>query len=294
MDLNEIHYFTRVAQLQSFSGASRETGIPKSSLSRKISQLESRLGVTLLQRTTRKVKLTEAGLHYFHTCQKALLELEGAEQMVSQAHAVPAGRLRIAAPIEMGSKFLSAISTEFLRKYPEVQLEFILSDKVEDLVEEKIDLAVRAGKLDDSSLMAVKLGYSEFQLYASPEYLKKFGEPKTPKELEHHQCLVYPNIAPQNIWELNSQAGNAKVTLRKKVLANQLAMITGLALAGCGIALIPVFMEVEEIQRRQLVRVLPQWSLDREPIHAVYVKQTYFPNKTRLFLDILKKAFARS
>jgi DNA-binding transcriptional LysR family regulator len=292
MDLNEIQYFRHVAELGSFSKASRHIGIPKSTLSRKVSDLEKRLGVSLLRRTTRQVQLTEVGQDYLKLCKEALLQLEGAETVASQAETKPQGTLRIAAPLDIASSFLATVTRDFLELYPEIDIEFLLDDRFVDLIEDKVDLAVRAGSLPDSSLKAHKLGYSEFQLYASPAYLKKFGEPKTPRELEKHRCLVFTNLHGNGIWPLSSkEGGKARVHVKRVINSNQLGMVKTLTVQGAGIGLIPVFLGAESEQKKELVRILKNWGMDREPVHAVYPVQPYMPLRTRLFLDFLKKAF---
>jgi DNA-binding transcriptional LysR family regulator len=293
MDLNEVQYFTWVAQTGSFSSAAKQAGVPKSTLSRKVSDLEKRLGVTLLRRTTRQVKLTDVGNSYLQICMKALSELESAESLATQTQLNPTGKLRIAAPVEIGSMFLASVATEFTQKYPEVELEFVLNDEIVDLIEEKIDLAIRAGSLPDSNLIAQKVGTNEMQLFASPAYLKKFGEPKTPKDLDKHRCLVFPNLLSSGAWELKSGTSRQRISLKNKITANHLSMIRTLATMGSGIAMLPVFVGHEEVQKQQLVRVLPQWASDRDPMHAVYVNQPFMPHRTRLFLEFLKKAFAQ-
>jgi DNA-binding transcriptional LysR family regulator len=291
MDLNEIQYFTWVAQTGSFSAAAKQAGVPKSTLSRKVSDLEKRLGVTLLRRTTRQIKLTDVGANYLQVCLKALTDLESAETVATETQSTPSGKLRIAAPVEIGSFFLAKVATDFVQKYPQIDLEFVLDDAVVDLIDQKIDLAVRAGSLPDSNLIAQKIGTSEMQLFASNAYLKKYGEPKNPKDLEKHCCLVFPNLAQGNSWELKGTSGRAKVNFTNKLTANQLSMIRTLAISGAGIALLPVFVGHEEVVKQNLVRVLSGWSSDREPMHAVYVNQPFIPQRTRLFLDALKKLF---
>jgi DNA-binding transcriptional LysR family regulator len=292
MDLNEIQYFKFVAELGSFSQASRQTGIPKSTLSRKVSELEQRLGVTLLRRTTRQVKLTDVGLEYLRICQKAFADLQTAEQWAARAETQPRGKLRISAPVDIGTTFLAEVTTEFNSKYPEIELEFNLSDSIVDLIESKTDLAVRAGALEDSSLKAQKLGYSEFQLFASPAYLKRHGEPKSPKELESHRCIFFSNLHPQGAWTLTGNGARQKIKPSNRLFSDNLNMCKWLAIRGSGIALIPVFLGHEEVQSQQLIHILKNWGTDREPVHVVYPDQPYVPQRTRLFLEFLKKAFS--
>ena len=291
MDLNEIQYFKYVADLGSFSRAARETKIPKSTLSRKVADLEKRLGVTLLRRTTRQVKLTEVGLEFLQRCSRILNELEHASAETLRSEEKPQGKLRITGPVDIGVYFLGEVATEFTRKYPDVELEFILDDQFIDLMEEKIDIAIRAGSLQDSSLKAQKLGVSEFQLFASPAYLKKHGEPKSVKDLENHCCILFSNLDSDRIWSLTSGSSKQSVKLKRVMSANQLSMVRTLAMQGAGIALIPVFIALPEEQKKLLARVLKGWGTDREPVHAVYPDQAYLPQRTRLFLEFLKKAF---
>ncbi len=291
IDLNEIQCFKQVAEHGSFSAASKAASIPKSTLSRKVSDLEQRLGVTLLRRTTRQVKLTETGLEYLKICQKALSEIERAESLASRSEETPEGKLRVAAPLDLGLTYLAGLASEFIETYPGIELEFVLGDALIDLIEQRVDLSVRAGTQEDSSLKALKIGVSEFKLYASPVYLKKYGEPLSPKDLEQHRCIVFRNLHPEGQWPLSSRNGRAKVNPSKKLICDSLNMAMQLALKGAGIALLPVFLGHEEVEKNQLIRVLKNWGTEREPVYAVYPDQPYVPLRTRLFLESLKKAF---
>ena len=291
MDLNEIQYFKHVAECGSFTAASRQMNIPKSTLSRKVADLEARLGISLFRRTTRQVKLTDIGQEYLRICQKAMSDLEEAARVAGRGETRPRGKLRIAAPLDIASTLIAGFSAEFCQLYPEIELEFLLDDRIVDLIEEKVDLAIRTGALPDSSLKSQKLGNSEFQLFASQAYLKKFGEPKTPKELENHRCLVFTNLYPGGIWNLTSGSLKQKVQTQQRISSNQLSMVKMLAIHGAGIALIPVFLSQGEEQKKKLVRVLKSWGTDREPVYAVYPAQLYLPARTRLFLEFIKKTF---
>jgi DNA-binding transcriptional LysR family regulator len=291
MDLNEIQCFARVADAGSFTDAARIHKTPKSTLSRKISDLERRLGVALFRRTTRQVKLTEVGLRYYKICKSALLQLEHADLAASSESEHPQGKLKVTAPLDLGIAYLARIGAEFAASHPEVELEFNLDDTLLDLIEQRVDIALRAGHLEDSSLKSQKLGFSEFQLYASPAYLKKNGEPRSPRDLEQHRCILFTNLHPEGIWPLSGENSRVRVSPRKRIFSDSLNMSKFLAIEGAGIALIPVFLGHEEVQRKQLVRVLKNWGTDREPVYAVYPDQPYLPQKTRLFLDYLKKNF---
>ena len=291
IDLNEIFCFTSVAESGSFSLAAKNTGVPKSTLSRKVSDLEKRLGVSLLRRNTRHVRLTDTGMEYLKNCKRAIAELELGATLASRSAETVSGRLRVVAPHDIGITYLAGVVSEFLKAHPGVEFDFILHDRLIDLIDERVDIAVRAGIQEDSSLKAIRIGVSEFQLYASPEHLRKHGEPATPKELDQHRCIVFKNLHPDGCWPLSSGNSRVKVRTTLRISCDSLNMAKYLAIRGAGIALIPVFLGHEEVQRNQLVRVLKNWGTEREPVYAVYPDQSHVPLKTKVFLDYLKKAF---
>src|SRR3954471_9709977 len=184
MDLNEVRVFVQVARSGSFTAAAKRLGMPNSTVSAKVTALERRLEASLLKRTTRKLHLTEAGERYYERCARALGELEAADKDLSAAQLEPQGVLRITAPVDMGAACLVELTRSFGVRYPKIQLDFLFTDRFVDLVGEGVDLAIRAGELEDSSLVARKLGESYMAPYASPAYLKKAGTPKSPHELK--------------------------------------------------------------------------------------------------------------
>ncbi|MBX9769040.1 MAG: LysR family transcriptional regulator, partial [Bdellovibrionales bacterium] len=194
MDLNEISVFIRVVQTGSFSLAANQLGMPNSTVSHRVSSLEKRLGITLLQRTTRKLHVTPLGEAYFKKCLQGLEALQIAEQDIVSNQKEPQGLLRITAPAELGSTVLPQIVSDFTKKYPKVQVESILTDRRVDLLGEGVDLAIRAGPLKDSSLIAKKIGSSYFAPFASTKYLKAKGTPHQPKDLSGHDCLLFPPL----------------------------------------------------------------------------------------------------
>src|SRR5258707_551765 len=189
MDLNEITVFTQVVQAGSFTAAARLLGMPKSTVSRKVSDLEERLNARLLQRTTRKLSLTDAGRTYFDYSVRIVNEIEAAERAVGSLQDRPRGLLRIT--VGLNSQWLAGIVTDFIKRNPEVQLEVLSTGRAVDLIEERFDLAIRAGVLPDSSLVARKLGNASWVLAATPGYLKKRRRPRVPADLKHHDCLVF-------------------------------------------------------------------------------------------------------
>ncbi|MFL9849187.1 LysR family transcriptional regulator [Pseudomonas chlororaphis subsp. aurantiaca] len=201
-DLNQLLIFVRVIQAGSLSEAARRLNLPKSTVSRKISDLEERVGERLIQRTTRKLGLTEAGRLLFERVSPAMSDIEEAESAVAGMRGAPRGVLRVAAP--MSSSTLGPIVAEYLVRHPDVAVEMVCSDRLVDLVEERFDVAIRAGELVDSTLVARNLGKAKFMLVAAPEYCKRHGVPKTPAELTSHACVAFGGGAAPHVWPLES------------------------------------------------------------------------------------------
>ena len=202
MDLNEIVVFARVVETRSFTAAAQQLGLPKSTVSRKIAQLEERLGVRLLQRTTRKLNLTEVGQAYYERCQRIVQDIAAAEQVVTDMQTAPRGLLRVTVPNDLGSTYLGALVADFLLAYPEIQVDLDLADRVVDLIEEGIDLGIRVGPLVESTLIARKLGAVQMRMCASSEYVAKRGAPATIAELADHDALVFAPSGRVLPWAL--------------------------------------------------------------------------------------------
>lgn len=294
IDLNEVFVFIKVIQEGSFSQAAKKLGMPNSTVSAKVSSLEKRLGVTLIQRTTRKLSITEPGKAYFQRCMQGLEEIESAESELVNVRGEPQGLLRITGPIELGSSILPDILSEFSHKYPKVRTEVILTDRRVDLLSESVDLAIRAGELKDSTLIAKRLGSAYFVPVASPKYLKSKGTPSHPRDLRQHQCLVHTPLGVDE-WKLTSPKGAFNVPLPARIIANDLRMIRVLAMRGEGIALMPTHMIYSDCQAGKLVRILPDWKTAIAPVHFVYPAQKYVTPKLSAFInlatDSLKKLF---
>ncbi len=294
MDLNEIIYFTRVVQAGSFTQAARRLGVPKSTVSAKIASLERRLGVTLLRRTTRKLNVTEAGELYFRECAQAIEEIETAESKVTSRQASAQGTLKITAPVELGAEALPQLVERFLKSNPQVRIELVLTDRLVDLVGEGIDLAIRAGALPDSSLIARKIGDTVFLPVASPAYLRSKGSPAQPRDLADHECLLFTTESDPGAWELfTNKKQKQKVRVSGKIAANDFASLKAFAIAGLGIALLPISSCENEIRAKKLIRVLPEWHASGDPVYAVYPAHRYITPKLQLFVDLLGRDFAQ-
>jgi DNA-binding transcriptional LysR family regulator len=294
MDLNEINVFIKVAQAGSFTRAAKELGIPNSTASARVSALERRLGVTLLQRTTRKLRLTEEGEAYARQAAQGLEEIARAETEVSVAQREPQGMLRVTAPAGIGNEMFANLVATFRKKYPKVSVEILFADRAMDLVAEGIDVAIRAGDLKDSGLIARQVGTSLWAPFASPAYIKRCGMPAHPKDLREHACLQFTPLGADG-WELTDGKHTVTVPLARQLVANELGFVKALALAGNGVALLASHMCSSEIARGKLVRVLPAWHSRIVPVHLVYPGQKFVAPKVRAFVDMavveLKRAF---
>lgn len=293
MDLNEIKVFVKVVQAGSFNRAAKLLGIPNSTVSAKVSALEKRLSVTLLKRTTRKLSLTEAGEIFFRRCLKGLDEIQDAEAEASSAQEEAKGLLRVTAPIDLGSTCLMGLISTLRKKFPQIAIELILSDEFKDLVSEGMDLAIRAGHLKDSGLIAKKLGNATWVPFASPSYLKKAGAPNHPKELGKHPCLQFFPLTSltHEKWELTNGKTSITVPIRAEVSGNDVNLIKALTVAGNGIALLPSFACHAEVKQGKLVRILPSWSAFTDPIHLLYPDQKFVPSKVRAFIEVAIEEF---
>lgn len=287
MDLNELVIFARVVQAGSFTAAAQGLRMPKSTVSRKVSELETRVGAQLLQRTTRKLRLTEVGRTYYEHCARIVSEAEQAELAVTRMQATPHGLLRVTTPLTFS--FIGPLVSKFLQQYPEVQLELVCSDRTVDLMEEGFDLAVRAGRLADSSLMARRLGSVERVVIAAPSYLKARGMPKTPKDLEKHDCLLFGTGLENNVWTLNSGGRSVDVKVPARVVVNEPDMLYAVARAGSGIALLPNLHFSSELAAGRLQRILPDWSSTGAPVHAVYPSTRHHSPKVMAFVECLRE-----
>ena len=239
MDLNLVLVFARVVEAESFTGAANLLGLPKSSVSRTVTRLEEELGVRLLQRTTRSLRLTEAGQAYFERARLALNELDEAALAATNMSAEPRGTVRVSAPADIDVLNLADLVARFVRKYPSVRVEISLSSRYVDLVAEGFDLALRAGKLSDSTLIARRIGSDSFGLFASASYLRKRGRPKSLADLAQHDCVLLRGKNGKADWHLSGPGGEAKVTVRGLINADEMTFVQRAVSAGAGIGLLP-------------------------------------------------------
>ncbi|MBX3193202.1 MAG: LysR family transcriptional regulator [Labilithrix sp.] len=286
-DLNALQVFVKVVQTGSFTGAARTLGMPKSTVSQRVSELEERLGARLLQRTTRRLSITDQGRVYYDHCARIFTEIEEADRAVTSLQESPRGLLRITVPAS--TQFLGPVLTDFLGRCGGVQLDVLCTDRFVNLVEESFDIAIRAGALSDSTLMARNLGTLHFLPVASPRYLKKHGRPRSPRDLAKHRCLVFSVGPHPRVWRLSHGDEKREVTLTPALAVNDLDILHDAVIGGVGIAILPTYRCVDDLDAKRLERVLPDWEAPSEPIHALYPSGRHLSPKVKAMLDHLQK-----
>lgn len=287
IDLNEIALFVHVAKLGSLTAASRAMGLPKSTVSRKLSQLEERLGARLVQRTPRHFSLTERGKIFFEHCSGILEMLANAETAITDPEQAPRGLLRVSAGMDFGVAIVGPLIKDFLFLHPQMTIDLFLSDRTVDLVGEGFDVASRIGAVRGAALLTRRLGTTSGMLCASASYLAENGTPKSPEDLAQHSCIVYNAPPHGSEWELVKGENRITVQGKARLAVNSLAMVRDAAIQGLGIARLPTFVCDGPIATRQLLRVLPQWAAIERPVFAVCAGKKHMTTKVRSFLDFL-------
>ena len=286
-DLNQIRIFVQVAQLQSFTQAALALGIEKSTVSTKISHLESRLGIRLLQRTTRSVSLTEAGSQYLDYCQQALDALQTGDDFIQGLSQVPSGRLRVCAPDNLVDFIMSTVITPFLEQYPKVQLEFIQSGQEVDMIKDKFDIVLRASAqaIEDSSLIYRKIHHSQWVLVASKAHIEKYGQPQTPQQLMIHPSvgMVYEPGQGNDFFYWQNQ----KVVLRHRFAVNNMNSIIMAVKSDLGFAMVPKGMVSQALKQKALVQISADITIAPTSLYVVYPSRSGQPAKLKAFVDAL-------
>lgn len=285
--LDDIALFVEVARRRNFSRASESSGVPVSTLSRRINQLEQQIGVKLFNRSTRKVELTEAGGVYFERCQKIVDEARIAHEQLVDVAQLPKGRLRVSLPASFGVTVLAGFLGEFCARYPDIECEFDLGIHPVDLLADPFDLVLRFGRQPDSGVVSRHLVSVPLGLYASRGYIAGHGVPVTPSELAHHQCLRASSGKEDTEWELHSGDRVETVTVSGKIMANNVGMLQRMCQQGMGIVPLSCRMSRETDSDEPLVRVLPEWEFRSVPLLALFPSRL-MPAKTRVFIDFLQ------
>jgi DNA-binding transcriptional LysR family regulator len=291
--LQAIEIFVKVAELRSFSAAADELDLSRTLVSERVKDLEEELGVRLLQRTTRRVALTEPGAAFLERVRVGLSALDEAAAEASSLSAKPRGVLRVNAPMSFGFRHLAPEVGSFLALYPEVSVELTLNDRLIDLIEENVDIALRIGELRDSSLVARRLAMCRMLVCAAPSYLKKHGAPKHPEELKEHLCLSYSLLLDGEDWKFRRRREEATVRIVSRLRSNNGDAVAAAAAAGAGIALQPDFIAGPLVRQGKLVEILPGWRAAEFGVYALYAPTQFVPAKSRAFIDHLVKAYAK-
>lgn len=287
----ELESFVAVVDFSGFSNASEKLNIAKSMVSRRVGELERRLGVQLLQRTTRRQSLTEAGKEFYQRATQILADLNEAEQFVVDAQCEISGRIRLALPLGFGVAQLAQPISKFLVDHPDIRLDIDLNDRQVDLIEEDVDLAIRIGELQDSSLRARKLASVHFGVCASPGYLKHHGEPRHPAELVQHEVLVYSNIAVGHQWFYEEDGKRVNPRMKYRLSANNGEFLAAVASYGHAIVSGPVAFLQDYIEAGELVEVLQEYPRQEVGMYAVYPPGRLVSRRVKVFSDALYAHF---
>lgn len=288
--LSGMLIFAAVVEAGSFTRAAERLTISKGTVSKALARLEDRLGVHLMNRTTRKLSITEAGQGFYEHCARLIAEAEQAERSVTSHQLSPRGLLRISAPVSFGIMHLSPALAEFQRRYPDIQLELSLNDRMVDLLEEGFDMAVRIGALADSSLMARRVAYSRAVVAASPDYLTRRGTPTHPRDLADHSCLIYTYSRHPREWDFEVDGEALRVSVDGALAANNGNILVAAAIAGQGVTMTPSFLCWQALASGELVELLsgttPVFSA-----YAIYPQSRHVSSKVRAFIDFLVEHF---
>lgn len=287
--LNDMALFVEVVKAKGFRSAADALGMPNSTLSRRIGALEKAIGLRLLHRTTRRIELTEAGQLYFARCKRIVDEARLAHEQLGGLLAEPAGVLRASFPVDFAVIYLTPLIAEFANRYPKLTFDFELTSRRVDLVSEPFDVAIRIGESADSQLVARRLATFRNQLYASPRYLERAGEPREPDDLKQHQCLSVQRVAA---WTLHRGAQAVEVPVGGRFVVNSVGMNRQLAVHDAGIIQVPEAVVADDLAAGRLRRVLPEWEGAVVPVYAM-TETRLLPAKTQVFIEFLRAHFAQ-
>jgi len=290
-DLNDVVVFTKVVEARSFTAAAKLLGLPTSTVSRRVSRLEAELGVRLLQRTTRKLSLTEAGQLYYERGVRALAELEDAENLLAESRSEPRGRVKVLAPVEQ--TITVQVINEFLVAHPQVRVDLECTSREPNIIQEGYDVAIHVGAVTNLSVVAHKLVDSEFVMVASADYLKRTPAPATAAALADHDCLILGDSSAKATWTLFGVGGSElRVPVRGRLAVNHLQALRAAVLAGLGIAALPTVVCREDVEAGRLKPVLPGIAPAPIPIYVTYPSGKFLAPAVRVFVDFMRGRFA--
>ncbi|RAS65431.1 DNA-binding transcriptional LysR family regulator [Vibrio diazotrophicus] len=288
-----IPIFVAVVECGSFSLAAEKLGVTKSAISKRVTQLEDELGIRLLNRTTRKLSLTEAGKRYYDHVSQALALAQQGMDAVTELQGEPKGKLKITAPMSFGVLYIAPMIAEFLGQFPKVTIDLQLEDQMVDLIEGEFDLAIRIGNLPISNLVAKRLVNCKSVLCASPEYIKRNGSPKKPSDLIDHNCLVYSYFRGGSEWTFEQQHNELKVIPKGNFIVNNSEAIRRALIEGLGVGQLPTFLVSKDILSGKLQPIMTPYSLPEHAIYAVFPERKHLPHKVRAFMEFVADKLGR-
>ncbi|WP_394851164.1 LysR family transcriptional regulator [Pendulispora rubella] len=292
-DLNQMSIFAAVVEAGTFTAAAKALGMPKSTVSKRISELEDRLGCRLLHRTTRRVKLTAVGCSYHAECQRIVADARAADRTVAARDGSLQGIVRVTAPWLL-AEIVAPAMHRFLRENENVSLEVWITNRVVDLIEEGVDLAIRPGSLTDSSLVARRLGEVEHCICASPDYLERHRTVTKPSDLRTHACIAFGRMGTKRTWSFERDGKKTLVAVNGRYAVTSGALMHRAALAGLGIASVPKFVVEDDLASGRLVRLLENWTTGRGAVHLVYPSGRHLSPAVRGLLDVLVSTFGNN
>jgi LysR family transcriptional regulator AphB len=286
IDLNDMVIFAKVAETGGISAAAKALKVPKSKVSRRLAMLEAALGVRLLERSTRSFNVTESGLLYLQHCQRIVEEANSAQDSIQQLVDMPRGNLRISASIGVGQYLIAPHLSEFMQQYPEIDLDVDLNNRRVDPISEGFDLVIRVGQLNDSNLISKRFGTSQAALYASPDYLKQQGFPKSLADLSTHKTIVMSDANPNQQWILENKKGlQSVVDVRSKLSINDFSCLRTVVKNGGGIGLFPHYFVADLLQSGQLQQVLSDWGSSEISYYVLYPSRRGLTRKAKVWIE---------
>ncbi|MDX5152250.1 MAG: LysR substrate-binding domain-containing protein [Acidiferrobacterales bacterium] len=288
--LTDIAVFIQVVKADSFTAAAADLNLSRSVVSKYITRLEDRLGVRLLNRTTRRLSLTEAGQHFYEQSRAALAQLEEAEDEIRAMQATPRGLLRISVPSSFGVMHIAPMMPRFQALYPDLNIELMMEDRLIDIVDTATDLAIRIAEMPDSSMIARRIATCRYVICGAPAYFERHGLPQTPEDLRHHNCLLFRFWDTPNQWQFNDAQGKfVGVHVSGNLVSNNSLALRELLLSGSGISTAPSFLVGEDIAQGRLRTVLSDYQIKPLSIYAVYPHREYLTAKVRAYLEFLSQ-----
>jgi len=289
--VQDISIFVSVVETGTLTRAAEREDLTQSQVSRRLSELEEYLGARLVNRSSRRLSLTDIGAAFYERCLRILKEVEEAKELVEREAKEPRGKLRVAGPMSFGMHHLADAVSDYLARYPQMSVELDLNDRYVDLIGESFDLAIRIGLLADSELVARKLAPSRTVVCASPEYVWRCGVPRTPSDLSQHTCLLYTNSMARYQWRFRVDEAWDSPDIKWRLSANNPDALLIAVRAGQGIAALPTFMAYQALLRGELIPLLSDYELEEPAIYAVYPRNRYLTRRVRSFIDFLVERF---